>query len=109
MNGTSNLRHYSFREEKPVKIFRSDSSSSTFNNPIFSSKNAIRWPKCAFENSNTSLALETQFPTLMKQRLHLFNVVLKFLLLTVFLFPEHSQAQNENNIWYFGNGAGMDF
>jgi len=45
----------------------------------------------------------------MKQPLPLFGVVLKFLLLTIFAFPVLVQAQEENNIWYFGNGAGVDF
>src|SRR5689334_20241397 len=45
----------------------------------------------------------------MKQRLLLFNVVLRFFLLTLIVFPNLSQAQKENNVWYFGNGAGIDF
>ena len=45
----------------------------------------------------------------MKQPLTLFGVVLKFFLLTIFVFPDLVQAQKENNIWYFGDGAGIDF
>ena len=45
----------------------------------------------------------------MKQRLLLFNVVLRFFLMSLIVFPVLSKAQNENNIWYFGNGAGLDF
>jgi hypothetical protein len=45
----------------------------------------------------------------MKQRLLFFDVVLRFFLLTIFILPFASKAQKENNVWYFGNGAGIDF
>jgi PKD repeat protein len=45
----------------------------------------------------------------MKQRLHFFNVVLRFFLPSVIVFPLSVLAQKENNIWYFGFGAGIDF
>ena len=45
----------------------------------------------------------------MKQPLLFFDVVLRFFLLTIFVFPFSTKAQKENNIWYFGYGAGIDF
>jgi PKD repeat protein len=45
----------------------------------------------------------------MKQRLPFFNVVPAIFCLFIFMVPLLSFSQKENNIWYFGNGAGLDF
>jgi PKD repeat protein len=45
----------------------------------------------------------------MKQRLRFFNVVLAGFCLLSLLHSAPVFAQKENNVWYFGNGAGIDF
>ncbi len=45
----------------------------------------------------------------MKQLLHFYHVILIGLCVVLFFVTSSAFAQKENNIWYFGNGAGLDF
>ena len=45
----------------------------------------------------------------MRQRLRFYNVVLRIFFALILLFSRTVFAQKENNIWYFGMGAGLDF
>ncbi|MEO8085670.1 MAG: T9SS type A sorting domain-containing protein [Bacteroidota bacterium] len=45
----------------------------------------------------------------MRQHLNFFGVVVEWVCALLFLIPTFAFSQKENNVWYFGNGAGIDF